>query len=111
MAGKDNVMADMLSRPTYQEKIEESMDDEEELVFFTTTPTTVERDDKGTFSLFYEEKYEGDKLFISWFLSTLMANPSWEKDELFDSQESSTLGYIPLWLTFDSNLPSTLTYL
>ena len=60
MAGKDNVMADMLSRPTYQEKIEESMDDEEELVFFTTTPTTVERDDKGTFSLFYEEKYEGD---------------------------------------------------
>ena len=58
--GMDNLMAYMLSRARFREEIKESVDDEEELVFFTTTPTTVERDDKGTFSLFYEEKYEGD---------------------------------------------------
>ena len=58
--GKIMAMEDMLSRARCQEKIEELVDDEEELNFFKTTPTTVERDDEGTFSMFNEEKYEGD---------------------------------------------------
>ena len=79
--GKIMAMEDMLSRARCQEKIEELVDDEEELNFFKTTPTTVERDDEGTFSTFNEDDYKGNWLLIDRFLSTLMANLSWTKEE------------------------------
>ena len=66
------------------------------LDFFNEAPTIAKRDGDSTFSLFNEEEYEGDWIFIGRFLTTLMINPSWTREEIFDSIKPSTLGHVKL---------------
>ena len=76
MAGKDNVIANMLSKARYKGEDNMLMGNEDDLNFFRSTLVITERDVVGTFSKFKESEYEGERLHLGRFLRSMMANSS-----------------------------------
>ena len=80
IAGKNNAMADMLSRARFEDESDMISEDEDvALDFFKTAQLSAE--DKTNLHTFNEIEYEGEWLLIGRFLRTLMPDASWTKEE------------------------------
>ena len=75
IAGKNNAMADMLSRARFQEDENVSLD------FFKTARLSAEDKGMKTLHTFNEDEYEREWLLIRRFLRTMMTDGSWTKEE------------------------------
>jgi hypothetical protein len=82
IAGKDNAMADMLSRARFDD--ESSMVSEDEDVgvdFFEAAHLTTERGSTPTPNKFDESEYDGEWLRIGMFLKTMTPAAEWTREE------------------------------
>ena len=82
IAGKNNAMADMLSRARFEDESDMISEDEDvALDFFKTAQLSAEDKDMTTLHTFNENEYEGEWLLIGRFLRTMMPDASWTKEE------------------------------
>ena len=90
IAGKNNAMADMLSRARFKDESDMVSEDENvALDFFKAAQLSAK--DRGTPTLhaFNENEYEGEWLLIGRFLSSMMADASWTKEEALQIRKKS----------------------
>ena len=82
IGGKENAMADMLSRARFENESDMVLEDEDvALDFFKTAPLSAEDKDMQTLHAFNENEYEGEWLLIGRFLRTLTGDTSLTKEE------------------------------
>jgi hypothetical protein len=82
ISGKDNAIADMLSRTRFND--ENGMVSENEDVgvdFFETAHRTTERKDASALNEFDKSEYDGDWLRIGMFLKTMTPAAEWTREE------------------------------
>ena len=82
ISGKDNVMANMLSRARFENQgIMVSEDEEVGVDFFEAAYVTTGRESTPTLNDFDESKYDGEWLQIGEFLKTMTPDAAWTKEE------------------------------
>ena len=82
ISGKDNAMADMLSRARFENEGGMVSEDEEVGVdFFEAAYVTTGRESTPTLNDFDESKYNGEWLQIGGFLKTMTSGATWTKEE------------------------------
>jgi hypothetical protein len=82
ISGKDNAMADMLSRVRYDDERGMVSEDKEVRVdFFEAPHLATERASTPTLNGFDENEYEGEWLLIGRFLKTMTPATEWTKEE------------------------------
>ena len=82
IAGKNNAMADMLSRARFEDESDMISENEDvALDFFKTAQLSAEDKDMRTLHTFNENEFEGEWLLIGRFLRTLIPDASWTKAE------------------------------
>jgi hypothetical protein len=84
IAGKDNAMADMLSRARFDDESGMVSEDEDVGVdFFETAHLTTERGSTPTLNEFDESEYDGEWLRIGMFLKTMTPAADWTREEAY----------------------------
>jgi hypothetical protein len=82
ISGKDNAMADMLSRARYDDEHGMVSEDEEVGVdFFEAAHLTTERASTPSLNEFDESEYDGELLLIGRFLRTMTPATEWTREE------------------------------
>ena len=83
IAGKNNAMADMLSRARFKDEFSDMVSEDENVALDFFKVAQLSAKDRGTPTLhaFNENEYEGEGLLIGRFLRTMMADASWKKKE------------------------------
>ena len=82
IGGKENTMADMLSRARFKNESDMVSEDEDvALDFIKTARLSAEDKDTQTLHAFNEDEYEGEWLLIGRFLRTLTTDASLTKEE------------------------------
>jgi hypothetical protein len=82
ISGKDNAMADMLSRARFDDENGMVSDDEDVGVdFFEAAHLATERGSTPTLNEFNESEYDGERLRIRRFLKTMIPAAEWTREE------------------------------
>ena len=82
ISGKNNAMADMLSRTRFEGESDMMSEDEDvTLDFFKTAQASIDDRDVRVLHAFNESEYEGEWLHIGKFLSSMTVDSSWSKEE------------------------------
>ena len=82
ISGKDNAMADMLSRARFDDEDSTVLEDEEVSVdFFEAAYVTTRKGSTLALNEFDERKFDGEWLQIGGFLMTMTPNVAWTKEE------------------------------
>ena len=90
IAGKNNALADMLSRARFEDESDMISEDEDiALDFFKTARLSAEDKGMTTLHTFNENEYEGEWLLISGFSRTMTADASWTKEEALRIQKKA----------------------
>ena len=84
ISGKNNAMADMLSRARFEGESDMVSENEDvSLDFFKIAQASVEDHDVQVLHAFNKSEYKGEWLHIGKFLRSMMVNSSWLKEQAY----------------------------